>query len=132
MSADRDKKGASFGTSIGTLYSFGIKENAPSATVKGDSWKSIHPKIDTIFEGPSLLLGSQCTSAVLDVIKLNEGMKELFVCFGVLEVATEEGRALSQTVQTASSDHVKQLFVGERDGCGLNSARTIVQRADQP
>ena len=59
---------------------------------------------------------------MLDLIELNKGLKELWVCFGVPEVVTEKGSELPETVQTASGDHVEQFFGGEREGCGLNGA----------
>ena len=61
-------------------------------------------------------------STVPDLVQLNEGLKELWVGFGVLEVVTEVGTELPEAVQTAPSDHVKQFFGGERDGRGLYGA----------
>ena len=46
----------------------------------------------------------------MDLVELNEGLKELWVGFGVAEVTTEEGRVLFEMGQAASSDHIKQFF----------------------
>jgi len=62
----------------------------------------------------------------MDLVELNEGLKELRVCSGVAQVVTEEGAELRETVQTASSNHVKQFFGRKRDGCGLNDAHAMV------
>ena len=90
-----------------------------------------HLKVDAILESPSLFLAPQSKSAVHDLVELNEGLKEFGVGFGVAEVMTEEGSELFETIQIASSDHVKQFFGGERDRCRLNGARPMAQRADQ-
>ena len=111
---------------------FRVYEKNPSATFKYNSRNSIYPKIDVVLESPSLLLTSQSTSAILDFVKLDEGLEELRVGFALMEIATEEGRHLFEAVQTASTDHVKQFSGGERDGRGLDGARAIVKRADQP
>jgi len=90
-----------------------------------------HLKVDAILESPSLFLIPQSKSAVDDLVELNEGLKELWVGFGVAEVVTEEGSELFEAVQTAPGDHVKQFFGGECDGCRLNGTRPMAQRADQ-
>lgn len=79
-----------------------------------------HLKFDSILESPSLLLTSQSKPAIDDLVELNESLKKLRVGFGVAEVVTEEGSELPEAVQTASSNHIEQLFGGECDGCGLN------------
>jgi len=71
-------------------------------------------------ESPNLFLTSQSTSTVEGFIELNEGLKETRVGFGVAEVATEEVSELVKPIQTASSDHVKQFFRRECEGCRLN------------
>ena len=92
----------------------------------------IHPNINAVTESPCLFLRSQSESAVLDLVKLNERLKELGIGLGVPKVMTEEASELHEAVQTASSDHVKQFSGRERDGYRHNSARTMVQQTDQP
>ena len=84
-----------------------------------------------MLDSPSLLLTPQSETAVLDLVEFNERLKELWVGFGVPEVATKEASKLHETVQTASSDHVKQFFGGELGGCGHDGARPMAQQADQ-
>ena len=96
-----------------------------------DSRNRSHLKIDAVLESPSLLLTSQSKSAVENFVELNEGLKELWISFGIAEVVTEEGGELLEAVQATSSNHVKQFFGRERDGCGLNGTRPMAQRADQ-
>ena len=81
--------------------------------LKRNNRNPIHPNIDVIPESPSFLLAPQRESAVLDLVELNKRLKELGVHFGVPEVATERGSELHETVQTTSSDHIKQFFRGE-------------------
>ena len=82
-------------------------------------------------ESPGFLLAPQGESTVEDLVKLNEGLKELRVGFGVAEVVAEEGGELLEAVQSTSSDHVEQFFRGERDSRGLNSTRAMAQRTNQ-
>ena len=58
------------------------------------------------YESPSLLT-SQISSGVEDFVELNEGLKELWVRFGVAEVMSGEGGDLPEAVQTAPGDHVE-------------------------
>jgi len=90
-----------------------------------------HPKIDAVLESPSLFLTSQNKSTVDDFVELNESLKEPRVGFGIAEVVTEESSELVELVQTTSSDHVKQFFGRECDGCGLNGTRPTVQGVDK-
>ena len=72
-----------------------------------DSLNPAHPKIDAILKSQSLFPTFQSKSTVLDFVELNEGLKEPWVGFGVAEVLTEGSGVLVESVQTASSDHVK-------------------------
>jgi len=97
-----------------------------------DSRNPAHQKIDAILESPSLFLTPQSKPTVEDFVELNEGLKKPRVGFGVAEVATEEVSELIKPVQTASSGHIKQFFGRECEGCRLDGARPMPQRADQP
>jgi len=79
----------------------------PQEVPRRDGQSSAHLKINAVLESPSLFLTSQSKSTVDDFVELNEGLKEPRVGFGVTEVVTEESGELVESVQTASSDHVK-------------------------
>ena len=78
--------------------------------LSGNDRTTIYLEFDAVLDSPSLLLVSQSEPAIENFVKLNEGLKELGIGFGVAEMMSEECGELSEAVQTATSDHIKQFF----------------------